>query len=486
MKKPLNSKIFPQLADNPKPWAGLVTSLHKEHDYVCEVEGTLPPQIQGTLYKLGPGLYDRGGERKRMVLDGDGMMQSFRFDGKKVHYRNRFIETKKYLKENELGRFVYPTLSTHSSGSWFENLGITLPHQANITPLLLNNRLLAFDESQRPYELDPNTLETFSETDLDQLNPSYRYWAHYKTDPKNQCVHSIAIEQGPVLKVHIVSINDDFKVINRTHLRLPRASYFHDWFISEDYFGFVLHPAIVSLKTLLKVGLGFDTFSDALKWAPEKGNMIFLYNRKTGEEHILEAPSCWMWHSVNAFQDKDKLFVDFIGSETGGGLGDANSPLFQIMKNDDVLASDETVNHLRRYEIDVKNDSISYSTLAEHGNFELPTVGQSVRGLSYEHAYFIYAQPGEFFARGLGQWDQRAEEFSSYVSQRNEYFSEPLEFDSAIKKTGFLSCLVYDGDQKKSYLGIYKAGALADGPVAKVWLTHHTPLGFHGHWAQAN
>jgi all-trans-8'-apo-beta-carotenal 15,15'-oxygenase len=35
--------------------------------------------LQGTLYRNGPGLFDRGGGRKRMLLDGDGMIQAYQF-----------------------------------------------------------------------------------------------------------------------------------------------------------------------------------------------------------------------------------------------------------------------------------------------------------------------------------------------------------------------------------------------------------------------
>ena len=482
MKRPLNANEFPPLDDNQHKWAGLVTSLPKEHSYKCEIEGQLPKDISGTLYRLGPGLYDRGKDRKRMVLDGDGMMQEFCIRDGQVHYRNQFVRTKKFTEEEKANRFLYPTLSTHSSGPWYENLGITLPHQANITPLYWGDRLLAFDESQKPYELNPADLATISEIELDGLQPKLRYWAHWKMDPRCQQVHFLALDQGPVLKAHIVSMSDDFKVAGRRSVNLPRASYFHDWFFTEDYFGFVLHPAIVSLKTLAKVGLGIDTFSDALKWQPEKGNIIFLFNRNTGKEHIFEAPACWMWHCANAYQFESEIFVDFIGSEEGGGLGDPESPLFTIMQNNDLKSPLKSTNHLRRYHIDLKGNNIKYETLAASGNYELPTVSPNQQGRKHDHTHFIRAQNGELFARGLAEWDSNKQELSSYSSQSNEFFSEPLSFATMKKSSAYISSLVYDGDRRLSYLGIFRVGHLQDGPIAKVWLKHHAPLGFHGYW----
>lgn len=73
------SSVWTPLADNALPFAGLATSLPTEYDYVPRVEGRLPPALQGTLYRNGPGLFDRGGGRKRMLLDGDGMIQAYQF-----------------------------------------------------------------------------------------------------------------------------------------------------------------------------------------------------------------------------------------------------------------------------------------------------------------------------------------------------------------------------------------------------------------------
>ena len=480
MKRPLE-KINMDLKANPLSWAGLVTSLPEEHDYICKVEGQLP-ELHGRLYRLGPGLYDRGDQRKRMVLDGDGMMQEFHFQGQKVSYRNRFIRTKKFVAEAKANRFMYPTLSTHSSGSWFENLGINLPHQANITPLAVDGYVLAFDESQRPYKLNQKTLETLSEIDLDEMQPQLRYWAHYKIDSKNKLFHFLSVQQGPVLKLQIISTDLNLKVVQRQKFNLPRASYFHDWFFTDQYFGFILHPAIVSLKTLLSVSLGFDTFSDALKWQPSKGNIVCLVNRSTGQLQSFETESCWMWHSVNAYDQGDDVLVDFIGSEEGGGLGDENSPLFAIMKNQDVPMPMQTTNHLRRYHIKPQQKTIKYETLDQSGNFELPTVSAFERGQKQSYAHFIHAKPGEFFARGLSEWNYSKQSLSTYFSPGNEYFSEPLDFSTMAKPSPFVSSLVYSGDVQKSYLAIFKVGCFSDGPVAKVWLNHHAPLGFHGYW----
>jgi len=96
---PLRKEVFEDFGDPTRPYLGLATSLRVEHSYEARIEGSIPTQLRGTLYRNGPGLFDRGGLRKRNLLDGDGMVQSFTFHDSGVHYRNRFVRTNKYLKE---------------------------------------------------------------------------------------------------------------------------------------------------------------------------------------------------------------------------------------------------------------------------------------------------------------------------------------------------------------------------------------------------
>ena len=84
---PLRKDVFAEFGDPVRPYLGLATSLHEEHCYEARVEGKIPTQLRGTLYRNGPGLFDRNGMRKRNILDGDGMVQAFRF-----HVNDAYLE----------------------------------------------------------------------------------------------------------------------------------------------------------------------------------------------------------------------------------------------------------------------------------------------------------------------------------------------------------------------------------------------------------
>ena len=50
------------------------------------------------------------------------------------------------------------------------------------------------------------------------------------------------------------------------------------------------------------------------------------------------------------------------------------------------------------------------------------------------------------------------------------------------KRQGYLLSVVTSFETKTSSLYIFNALKLADGPLAKVHLSHRVPAGFHGGW----
>ena len=74
-------------------WAHAYVSADGEHSY--EATTAFGPGADeggaGTLYRVGPGLFERGGKEYAHMLDGDGMALRFAFseDGESVHFTSR-------------------------------------------------------------------------------------------------------------------------------------------------------------------------------------------------------------------------------------------------------------------------------------------------------------------------------------------------------------------------------------------------------------
>lgn len=128
-------------------WGGLAPSLIEEKSYAPRVEGALPKGLRGTLCRNGPGLFDRNGKRRRALLDGDGLVQAFRFGEEGAFYRARFVRTEKFVAEEKAGAFVFGTFRTHAPGGLFANV---LPERsirspAGITAVPRWGKVFAFD-----------------------------------------------------------------------------------------------------------------------------------------------------------------------------------------------------------------------------------------------------------------------------------------------------------------------------------------------------
>ena len=78
--------------------------------------------MKGTIYRNGPGLFDRNGSRKLSLLDGDGMVQAYHIREGGVKYLNRSTKIQKYMDEQAAGKFQYATWSTQAPGGVLFNL----------------------------------------------------------------------------------------------------------------------------------------------------------------------------------------------------------------------------------------------------------------------------------------------------------------------------------------------------------------------------
>ena len=133
---------------------------------IDHVEGHVPADLAGVYYKAGPGKFERGGRRYEHVLDGDGFVAAFQFQDGKVRYTGRFVETEYFLDEESEDKIKYrSTFGTQRTGGVLANaFDLTLKNVANTNVIEWGGRLFVYYEAGRPYELDPNTLETLERT----------------------------------------------------------------------------------------------------------------------------------------------------------------------------------------------------------------------------------------------------------------------------------------------------------------------------------
>jgi hypothetical protein len=178
-------------ADNPT----LIDPMTGFAEYeITQVEGVVPEDLVGTLYRNGPGLFGRGLERSQHVLDADGLVYSITFppgDNERTFtFRSRFVETNEFKEEREADRFLYRSTFGTGPAAFFDNapknglngepprrsvlsrvigMGgkLDVKNSANTQVISFGGKVLALFEAGLPYALDPETLETIGEDTME-------------------------------------------------------------------------------------------------------------------------------------------------------------------------------------------------------------------------------------------------------------------------------------------------------------------------------
>ncbi len=459
----------------------LAKSLTEEHDYIAKVEGQIPAGLRGTLYRNGPGLFERNGVRKRNLLDGDGMIQAFDFLDGKVRYRNRFVQTAKFREEAKAGRYLHATWSTLAPGGMFANLGASAKSQAGVTTLVKHGKLLAFDEVNPPCTLDPYTLKTEGSYAVEEGKASFDYKAHTKTDAKTGDWLLFGTGYGRDMHLHHLVLGPEGRLKAQGRLKSPRSTYLHDFFATERYVVFVLHPVDFSPFAML---LGMRSFIDSLRWNRHEGNLIVVAD-KNGKEKpvILEAPAAFMWHSLNAYERGGTIVAEFVGyDEPDHFIGD--DPDFRaIMEGREGTAREP--GRLRRYLIDPAAKTVREEKVAG-GHFEFPIADPRVLCHASRYAHLSYQSGQGWYHDGVARVDMTTGKREGFGFGPSHYVGEPI-FASAgpSEGEGWLLAQTLDGTTGKSFLAIFDARKVEAGPVARVLLDHHVPISFHGYWQDA-
>ena len=69
---------------------------------VDEIDGKVPDDLVGVLYRIGPGKFGVDGQRVAHILDADGLVLRFEFGGQKgIKFTSRFVETEGLVEERE-------------------------------------------------------------------------------------------------------------------------------------------------------------------------------------------------------------------------------------------------------------------------------------------------------------------------------------------------------------------------------------------------
>ena len=326
-----------------------------------KIEGELPAHLRGTLYRNGPGLFERNNIKNRSILDGDGFMQSFKIDNGKISYQARFVATPKYIEESKIKQFIHPTWSKslHSINP-IKNAAI--PTQAGVSFIYFAGNLYACDDNGVPLKINPSDLSVYGSL-VSKNGEEIEAFAHSKVDLRANHLITYSLSYGPNPKINLVIMDDKHSVLLKKSVALPNNTYFHDFFVTDNYIIFILHPIELKLWPFL---WGKKSFIESLIFSSNKFNLVKIIDRKNGEEvNNFDLPPSFMWHGVNAWEENQKIILYFLGYKEPNHFIGENPHMRMVM--DGLLGEDCHNGNLRKYTLDLaQNKAVCLFAQAGH------------------------------------------------------------------------------------------------------------------------
>ena len=448
-------------------------TLPDEHDYVVdEIEGRLPEGLVGTLYRNGPGRNEVGGKPYAHLFDGDGLLSQFAFDGRRVRYRNRFVRTTHYLAERAADKPVMRNYGQQRPGGPLANAFRMPANVANTSVQYHAGNLLALYEGGRPWQVDPDTLDTVGEYDYDgELKGSFTYSAHPTWDPATGELYNFGIQYGPRTKLRTYRVDTRGKLHHLHALNLPFATLNHDCALTSRYMVFVIDPLVLRVPRFL---LGFASLDKSIRFDSSKATQIILAPRDGGKPRIAECEPFFHYHINNAFEESGDVVLDLVRYPDYDNIH-RGFRQFDKAGFDDISTTFSRVRVSPANEVDIE-DFASYECEFPQHDWRLTTS-------RHRFTYLAADTSGHGHFSSIVKFDHERGVSNQHELGRGHLAGEPIFVprnpDSA-EDDGWLLSLVYAAAEHRSRLVVLDARDLESDPVAVAHLRHHVPLGFHG------
>jgi carotenoid cleavage dioxygenase-like enzyme len=160
------------------------------HD--VEIEGDLPPQLNGTYHRVHPDAQFAPMFESDQFFNGDGMIGLFRFRSGRLDFRQRFAQTDKWKLERNAQRALFGAYRNPLTDE--PSVQGKIRGTANTNVLVHAGKLFALKEDSPALLMDPLTLETEGYTDFGGKMQGKTFCAHPKIDPLtgNMCAFGYA------------------------------------------------------------------------------------------------------------------------------------------------------------------------------------------------------------------------------------------------------------------------------------------------------
>jgi all-trans-8'-apo-beta-carotenal 15,15'-oxygenase len=464
-------------------WQRGYESLTTEYTYpIDNIEGEIPPGLEGTLFRNGPGCLDVNGAPLHHPFDGDGMVSAITFANGKASFRNRYVRTEGFLAESVAGKILYRgVFGTQKPGGWLANaFDLNFKNIANTNVVFWGDRLLALWEAGLPHELNPETLETIGPSTLGSLlKPSDAWSAHPRIDPgepgQEPRLVNFSLKTGLSCQVTIHELNLNYELIQQKTFTIPGFAFIHDFVITPNYYIFFQNP--VTLNPL-PFAFGLRGAGQCITFNADQPTRIWVVPRHgTGAVRSLETDACFVFHHANAYEQDNTLIIDSICYESFPTLDPEIN--FRDVEFDRLPAG-----QLWRFSINLDSQTVERDVLISQC-CEFPTLNPQQMGRPYRYAVIgaTHEPIGNAPLQALIKLDLDEGTQTLWSAAPKGFIGEPLfvsKPDDLSEDAGWILCLVYEAEYHRTDVVILDLQSFEEGPIARLKLKHHIPYGLHG------
>ncbi|MDA1075252.1 MAG: carotenoid oxygenase family protein [Proteobacteria bacterium] len=466
--------------NEPPNCHGGLEKLDQEFSYwIDEGGGTVPKDLTGTFFRNGPGRQRIGGVPFGHWFDGDGMLCAFSFKDGRVHFKNRYVRTPKYVEETAAQKILYRGFGTQIPGGITRNLFKMPANPANTNSILHGGKLLALNEGGHPWQLKPDTLETIGEHDYDgQLAKGQVFSAHGKVHPvSGDCFNFGAGISGMTLKglqacLNLYRINPEGQMVQKSKILLDSFPFCHDFALTQKHAIYFINSIVFG--GMGSVILGRKSISDQIHFDNNVPMQVVVVDLDTlTEVRRFETAPGAIIHFGNAFESGNEIVVDGMYASDF----EANDTLSDVFNSTKFGGGT-----YMRFHLNMGTGAMTSERVSETES-EFPTFNPAVIGKQHKVCYTACSVPNgaDSFFNGFQSVTFEGEE-TLVTLPPGLYGSEPMfapADKAAAEDDGYVLEVVYDAYTHKSELQIYRANNVAD-QVCSLKLKHHVPHQFHG------
>ncbi len=339
-----------------------------------------------------------------------------------------------------------------------------MKNTANTNFLVWQDQLFGLMEIALPTGIDPGTLATLGATDLAGVVPSVMS-AHPRPVRSRGSTFTFGVRYDLHTYLDLFELPAEGPVRRFGAVKLDAPVMLHDFVATEHHLVFFVSPVVVQVWRAV---LGLRSFEKLFRWEPERGVEVIVVPLDAPDAPVrFRTDAFFQWHFVGARERGDEIVVDLV-----------SYPDF---------SSFDTIGHdglgyglVHRAVVDAPRRSLRIEPLwAERCEF--PRIDPRLEGGGrYRHAWVMARGSGH---NAVARVDLDRGQGRFFELPEHQRASEPVfvpRAPGAAEDDGWVLVLVYDAHEDASFVAVFDAVRLEDGPVARAWLDHHVPMTFHG------